>query len=96
MAGLRPSRGSDTLSGFAGADIHPVTGWTALIESVPQKTAMWSANTPGMVGFQSWEPPMFVLSAPYFHDESAFKAKLAQIVRQKPKADAPEPPEDGE
>ena len=29
-------------------------------------------------------------------DEAAFKAKLAQIARQKPKGDVPEPPKDGE
>ena len=29
-------------------------------------------------------------------DEAAFKAKLTQIARQKPKDDVPEPPEDGE
>jgi len=27
-------------------------------------------------------------------DEAAFKAKLAQIARQKPKGDVPEPPEE--
>jgi len=29
-------------------------------------------------------------------DEAAFKAKLAQIARQKPKGDVPEPPKDSD
>ncbi len=29
-------------------------------------------------------------------DEAAFKAKLAQIARQKPKADVPEPPKEAD